>query len=692
MAKNNALFSYVAPANILAWALMPLRYCMPLKQFVWLNRAAIKATHFPLLFCIYFYEKYFLAPGMYEATDLVDKPGRGRQHGIPFADPASVSTFFSPSIRVREESMLGYQKDCALEEVFLRAPDSALLRTQRRNERRKTQNAIRTWMDQHDAGFNPPPNYSTQNYSTIDSRLTSDWHRRLSMNRERPSRIPRHYSDIRSAASDPADFVSDAAFPIARGIHTDGISRRDYAIEVKDNTDGDADGDDELVTNDEDEEDNATNNLDDRAAASGDAIEEDYFTTPVASRFTNLELSSADSPRPGASRRMALHHRTLSTNTILYAPEETDRQCSDSSASAWPALASRPLSRPITARHTPVATPIAPRGGDGRRSPRRSLYMTTRPRLTTETSGSSMARTTPNSRPSGLTLEIPAIGGSGGSGSRRLLPARRRSLVDLDMISSDHHLLSAAAADDAFDGGPSSLPTRTGMLSSEAQDERRHNGGGGNNRMSRAMLAKIKSLEDSLGDMVREMRGLRMSVPNTAHNSDDGLGVGGESDERRRPPATNTGRFTVGSDPSSVGGGGGGGSEALIEVAGAPYYTQGGRVAGLRRSRTNPRRVPGAGSRRGAAPGAGVAVGYWRSPTSTKDRAEGGGSSAGAAAGLGIAGRDRHTEGRMARPVEGKGKGKEKETRPASGSSGDSPGLSPDMEGIGGGAGGTLSL
>ncbi|KXX81823.1 hypothetical protein MMYC01_201867 [Madurella mycetomatis] len=488
------------------------------------------------------------------------------------------------------------------------------------------------------------------------------------MNRERPSRFPKHYSDIRSAASDPADFISDAAYPMAPELYNDGIARRDYATEVKDVTDGDADGDDELVTNDEDEEDNATNNLNDEAGASGEAIDEDYFTTPIATRFTNTEPSAADSPRPGASRRIALHHRTLSTNTILYAPE-ADRQHSDSSASAWPAMAPRTLSRPISSRPTPVSTPIAPRGGDGLRSPRRSLYMTSRPRLTTDTSGSSMARTVPsNHRTSGLSLDIPTTLTTVTSGSRKT-PTRRRSFVEFDGLST---------ADDAFTGAPSSLPTRTSLLSSG----RRHSGGsgsgggGGNTRASRAMMARMKSLEDSLGHMVREMRVLRMSVPNTAHNSDDGLVGGGGGGGIGARPAPQ--RFSVGSDPSSVGGGGGGDqSLPLIEIAGHGHGSVG-RAAGLKRSKTNPRRVPG---RRAAA----TAVGYWRSPSSR----EGIGSGSIAAAGLGIRGRH-HGDG-GGDMVEGKGK--EKEVRqplllPRSSSSfGDSPAMSPDPEEVEGGEG-----
>ncbi|KAK4651425.1 hypothetical protein QC762_606080 [Podospora pseudocomata] len=497
MVKNDTLFSYIAPANIFAWGLMPLRYFMSLKRFVWLNRALIKATHFPLLFCIFFYEKYFLAPYIYEATDLVDNPGRGRPHGLSLGDPSTRSAFFSPSVRVREESVLGYQKDRALEEVFRRAPDTATLRTQRRNERRKTQNAIRTWMDQNDGGFRSP-----QNYSTIDSRMTGDWRRRLSMNRERPSRFPRQYSDLRSAASDPADFVSDAPYPMAPEYYHDGVHRRDYAHEMKENTD--ADGDDELVTNDEEEEDNVTNTIDDGHGHDREAMEEDYFTTPVASRFINDELPSNDSPRIGQSRRNALHTRTLSTNTILYVPEENHQPYSSSSASMGrsPQLPSR--------RHTPIMTPIS---GGGHRSPRRSLYMTSsRPRPIAPPRD--MARTAPTR--SGLTLDIPA---------RRPATQHQHQQDPQDvhrhrrMSSSD--LNATVTVDDeesTFSGVPSSFATQmamaTAMLSKSAQ--------GDNNRMSRLMLAKMKTLEESLGDVVREMSLLRNSVPNTAHNSDDG--------------------------------------------------------------------------------------------------------------------------------------------------------------------------
>src|SRR5690349_13309922 len=120
MVKNDALFSYVAPGNIFAWVLMPLRYVMPIRQFVLLNRTVIKITHFPLLFTIFFYEKYVLASHIYEPTDLVENQGKGKGRAMAFADPTNRGALFSPNIRAREESVAGMQKDRALDEVFRR--------------------------------------------------------------------------------------------------------------------------------------------------------------------------------------------------------------------------------------------------------------------------------------------------------------------------------------------------------------------------------------------------------------------------------------------------------------------------------------------------------------------------------------------------------------------------------------------
>ena len=66
---------------------------------------------------------------------------------------------------------------------------------------------------------------------------------------------------------------------------------------------------------------------------------------------------------------------------------------------------------------------------------------------------------------------------------------------------------------------PSSFATQmamaTGMIAKSSGADR------DSNRMSRLMLAKMKTLEESLGEVVREMRVLRSAVPSTAHNSGD---------------------------------------------------------------------------------------------------------------------------------------------------------------------------
>ena len=559
---------------------MPLRYFMSLRRFVWLNRCVIKATHFPLLFCIYFYERYFLAPSMYDPTDLVENPNRGR-HLVSLSDPAGRTNLFSPNIWVREGSVSGFQKDRALEEVFRRAPDVATLRTQRRNERRKTQNAIRNWMDQNDGEYT----HSLHNHSTIDSRSVNEWHTRLGVNRERPRRF-RHFSDARSAASDPADILSNSAFPAGAHFHDD-ISRRDHAVDVKDNTD--ADGDDELVTNDEDEDDNATNTVD-HSRTSQSPKGDEIFKTPLATRFGTRAPSESDSSPPpsppppqqqqrihgspiaGLSRRRALqHNRTLSTNTILYAPQDT-RSPHNSPPTPAEAL-QNVISRPPLINRLSAADPSPAAAGSGRRSPRRPVYptpsrptQTLPPRDIVRPPADSINRSTvPN-------LNIP---------NRQPPQPRRRSSVDQDPSSE---LNAAMAADDTLGAVPSSFVTQMAMAMGPLGMAKSVGADRDSNRMSRLMLAKMKTLEESLGDVVKEMRVLQRSAVSTAHNSgdDDSFGRRGGS------------QYRVGSGST-----GGSTGPPLIEVA---TSTPRPRRQGLRRAQTATARIGHKGGEGGQQP------------------------------------------------------------------------------------------
>ncbi|KAI0863703.1 hypothetical protein F4860DRAFT_48147 [Xylaria cubensis] len=487
MVKNDALFSYIAPANILAWILIPLRYVMPIRQYVLLNRTVIKLTHWPILFSIFVYEKYYLASSIYEPTDLVEGSRHRKGRAFSIADPASRSGLFSPNIRTREESIAGFQKDQALDEVFRRQPDANTIRTQRRQERRKTQTAIRNWMDQSDEIGEP-----LSHWPTIDSRPSHSL-RRMSMTRELPRRF-RTLSDVRSAASDPADLVSNSGFPSRGG----RLNFQATEHEAKDFTD--ADGDDELVTNDEDYDDEAANESRQQSISHA---EQDYFNMPVASHHHSLVPSSNDSVdrRPtrtttsgtGTIRRHGLHSRTLSTNTILYNPQEVGRHgLSPSSVSEGPV---GPRSRPKTSR---LATEQST--STGIRSPRRTIQYAAenpaRPRPVPKTALSRDALLTIDPRQ-----------------QQRRLPSSVNSDIT-GLLADTKNELGAVPASFA-----TQMAMATGQLRGQRTDsaERARENA---DRMSRLVLARMKTLEESFADVAREVQLMRSAVP-TAQNSAD---------------------------------------------------------------------------------------------------------------------------------------------------------------------------
>ncbi|KAI1335463.1 hypothetical protein F5Y15DRAFT_250248 [Xylariaceae sp. FL0016] len=491
MVKNDALFSYVAPANIFAWLLMPCRYIMPIRQFVILNRYVIKLTHWPLLFSIFVYEKYVLASTIYEPTDLVDNPGKGKHRGVSFADPASRSVLFSPGVRTREESVAGLQKDRALDEVFRRGHVTNSMRNQRRQERKKTQTAIRNWMEQNDDEIGE----RLSHWPTIDSRPSLSV-RRMSMSRDMPRKF-RQISDVRSAASDPADLVSNIGFP-----HTNMSELHGQIVEQQNKDQPDADGDDELVTNDEDDEDDmAGESRQDHESHNGN--EEDYFTTPMASKreiaapspinsSVPRQLASSSPRNGGVLRRQGLHNRTLSTNTILFNPQaqETSRHGPSPSSISEQPFGAR--SRPRTSR---LITTIEQSAPTGTRSPRRTQYVTT------------PARPKPipmKSAPNRIALHT-------------IDPRRKASSIDID-INSDMGL----DANNDFGAVPASFATQMAMATGQLMGGRTSSDRENADRMSRLVLARMKTLEESFADVVREMRVTRSMAPTAQNSGDDG--------------------------------------------------------------------------------------------------------------------------------------------------------------------------
>lgn len=409
---------------------------------------------------------------------------------------------FSPNVRVREESVTGFQKDRALEEVFRRMPDSAAMRTQRRHERRKTQTAIRNWMDRNDQDG------VGGNWPTIDSRAVPDWHRRLSMGWDRPSNL-RQVSEARSIASDPADLISNVggAFMPSRLMRS---RMQNLKAEYKDHTD--ADGDDELLTNDEDEDDFITNAGHSRRGGKAATSEaEDYFTTPMGPRSAKLASSHSSSGKGGPStpkqpaQRRGLHSRTMSTNTILYNPEDEHPDQSSSVS---------PPKTPAFSRRISISAPNASGEASAqailqRSSPRRSIY-------------------NPNSKPRPIMPARGVTDAAGGVSRTALLSidprnrnriVRRLSSVDLSLMSDSNM---------PFGGDPNvgmAGSFQTQMAMAMMKDNRLRGTGGidaaDRDRMGRLVLARMKTLEESFADVIKEMRDLKNSstAPTTRRNS-----------------------------------------------------------------------------------------------------------------------------------------------------------------------------
>ncbi|RYP79615.1 hypothetical protein DL769_002854 [Monosporascus sp. CRB-8-3] len=475
MVKNDALFS----------------------QFVLLNRTVIKVTHCPILFTIFIYEKYFLATSMYEPTDLIDNHGHSKPRGISFADPANRGSIFSPNVRAREESIAGMQKDQALEEVFRRPPDASTMRNHRRQERKNTLSAIRNWMDQNDDDSGAPLS-RWPTLGTLDGHMSNS-QRRMSMGRELPRRF-RQVSDVRSAASDPADLISNNGLPGAN-LYDRPSPIGEQQPHYRDQTD--ADGDDELMTND-DEEEEANTITSRQGSKSRGPAEEDYFTTPHASRRGTLvpsSLSSSSSPQVAAlsprtattPRRHGLHSRTLSTNTILFAPQESNRHGPSPSS-----ISEEPLGYRHQPRASRLATTVEKSDPTGARSPRKTQYVAipTRPRPIPSKSAPNRAALIP---------------------TRATRSVRGPSSVEIDITSE-----TGLDAIHEFGAVPSSFATQMAMATGQLKEPGRGSQDReATDRLSRLMLAKMKTLEEGFADVVKEMRVMRSAVASPQHSGDE---------------------------------------------------------------------------------------------------------------------------------------------------------------------------
>ncbi|KAJ5772526.1 hypothetical protein N7520_003055 [Penicillium odoratum] len=311
MVKSDALFSYVAPTNIIAWLVTPFRYLLPFRQYIKLNRTIIKVTHLPILFTICLYEKTILSARVMEPTDLVDTTS---QKPLVQTRPSRFQAFSTRAHRLmREPSIATYHKDQALEEVFRQHTDDNRDREGPDSMRkRQTNNVIKDWMQEVGSG---PAHTPDEQDPAIVNQLEMPFRRPRFPVRKEMANPERNFTETtRSlAASNPEDRAPPTFYPQRRDSNSPTRTRQ-----LSQHTD--MEGDDELETDDGLEEHSEKGSASDGAnpiGSAGKSTPRFYSSRPSTARV----ISRRGSPvrRPG-------HRRNMSGATILYNPVESPNE------------------------------------------------------------------------------------------------------------------------------------------------------------------------------------------------------------------------------------------------------------------------------------------------------------------------------------------------------------------------------
>ena len=514
MVKSDALFSYIPPTNIIGWLLIPLKYCMPFKRFVRLNRLIIKITHIPVLFSIFLYERLLLSNLSYGPTDLVEH--RGRSHSKVPAPAFSVRgpmDVFSPGTRLREPSITTFRKDRALEEVFRRPfRDPSFQAPSNPMGRRNSGNVVSDWMNRmgSEGGDAAPPQEDTR--STLD-RL--ELRRRPTLRRTKTAgqaqqKRKHPLTTSRVVASDPEDIPSPFARPI---LEEDEADLNDDGPQQTED-----DGDDELLSNDDEDHGTSDRTTKETSGPNNqplhtgyDTSEDDFFRTPMAvqprnsvSRTPARSASSIGSqpshemsPTKRAGRYKPGHNRNLSTNTVLFSP--TKEAGEESSRSRSP---KRPSPPRRTATRSGTTTPGRL---DGFRTPKRA-----------ETSGLPATRPRAILPPTQSGRQTPTMANFVALNQRTRDPSFNAMALDLASDLGDNRPQNFGA----FTGLPASFSTQFEMA---ARARARANNGSDeeSKRMSRIMLARMTTLEEGFRDVLKEVKGLKTDgAPSTSPPSE----------------------------------------------------------------------------------------------------------------------------------------------------------------------------
>ncbi|KAK1914545.1 hypothetical protein P3342_010534 [Pyrenophora teres f. teres] len=333
MVKSDALFSYIAPTNIIGWLLIPLKYTMPFKKFLRMNRLVIKLTHLPILFLIFIYERVLLSHLSYGPTDLVEQRGRtDTKAPVPAFSIRGATELFSP--RLREPSVTTFQKDQALEEVFRRPYRDPSFQASPRYPapRRNSGNVVSDWMKKmgDDDENTPPQDDSRSVLDRLEGRNRPYLRRTKTVGQ---ARRKHPLAATRTVVSDPDDAITPFT-GIAEEEEPD-MNTAEAMEEVPQQTD--ADGDDEDDQADTDQQItprvNQGQKENKRPKTGYESSEDELFRTPMGPpprpqphapvtvpSLSGSSFKAKEPTSPGKKRAKPGHNRNTSTGTILFSP------------------------------------------------------------------------------------------------------------------------------------------------------------------------------------------------------------------------------------------------------------------------------------------------------------------------------------------------------------------------------------
>ena len=561
MVKSDALFSYIAPTNVVGWVLSPLRYLLPFRRFIKVNRTVIKFSHAPVLFIIFGYERMIMSKAAYEPIDLVEKRARKQHQPIAFSIHKAEEVFTPGRRLLREPSVISFHKDRALAEVFRKPFKGSTVKTTPRDmeqDPRKTTNVVNKWMQaaEVEGGASPPIEQPRSVVDRLENRKPllrqlswNDRSRKLGRSSREFSSDPDIYATLASRRpgriEEEGEGVLTSSEPLAQETDADGDDEHNPDSDVA----GPAIGESAISVIDRS-----------TRLPQYDSEADDYYPTPTATKFPfefppdasmdkrrqpNNRMRGNISSRPIRPQANVSHNRKISTDTALFAPQI---YVPEEPLLSMPGRSSRPVPsrQPKTAglassaldtlgveQATRRAKAVKPR-------PIMPPRHGTAPDLLATTGFSFLDRAQSSKRP----------------------PSFNARALDLASDIGDNKWVPISGGLDG--GGISGMPNsfseqmlREREFERRREEDRRRTEDEQNGMMNRLMLTRMHTLEEGFREVLREIKVISHSTTNSSKvgsevGAADAAAVRLPRTPGRRPPiATRLGATRQDSDQSA---------------------------------------------------------------------------------------------------------------------------------------------